>query len=177
MPASSTIATPSPAAGLMPVLRNRASRKRREAVGRNAAEAHDRAGLVERPAAAEHPLHQRRLRTGEHVADLALVLHRGAQRVLDAAAVERADRLELVERDRQLPAAALGDAPGQREHLLREARDVALGPDGRERRATAPSVPPRLVSMRTSGRTAASISRSHEAARPVWRSTDTSARA
>ena len=46
-------------------------------------QAHDRSGLVERPATAEHPLHQARLGPREHVADLPLVLHRGAQRVLD----------------------------------------------------------------------------------------------
>ena len=127
------MAAPSPAAGLMPVAAESRLEELREPIGGNAAEPHDRAGLVERPAAAEHALHQRRLRSGEHVADLALVLDRGAQRVLDAAAVERADRLELVERDRQLPAAALGDAAGQREHFLGEARHVALGPGRRER--------------------------------------------
>ena len=55
------------------------------------------------------------------------MLHRRAQRVLDRAAVEAGDRLELVERDDDLAAADLGEAGGEREDLLRQARDVALG--------------------------------------------------
>ena len=70
-----------------------------EDVGGNLLEAHHRARLVERPLRPDHLLHQARLRAGEHVADLALLLRRGSQRVLDAAAVEAVDRLELVERD------------------------------------------------------------------------------
>ena len=140
----------------MPVARNRASMNVGEAIGRNLLQPHHRAGLVERPARAEHPLHQRRLGAGEDVADLALVLHRGAQRVLDAAAVERADRLELVERDRHAPPlAASAMLPGQREHLLREPRDVAVAADGGERRPRAGRGPAASGSTRTSGRTRA----------------------
>ena len=117
----------------------------REAIGRNLLQAHHRSGLVERPALAEHPLHQRRFGAGEDVADLALLLHRGAQRVLDAAAVERRDGLELVERDRHPAAPGLGDPSRQREDLLREMRDVAIGPDrGKE---TEISAAPGLVGL------------------------------
>ena len=56
-----------------------------------------------------------------------------AQRVLDASAVEGPDRLELVERHRETAAADLGDAAGQREHLLGDARHVAVRADRRER--------------------------------------------
>ena len=95
--------------------------------GGNLLEPHHRPGLVERPLRADHLLHQARLGAGEHVADLALVLGGRAQRVLDAAAVEAVDRLELVERDDD-GALALGREPaGQREHLVGEAIDVAVG--------------------------------------------------
>ena len=57
------------------------------------------------------------------------MLDRGAQRVLDRAAVEAADRLELVERDDDLPPADLREARGQREHLLGEPGDVAFRSD------------------------------------------------
>ncbi len=106
-----------------------------EAVRWNLLKAHDGAGLVERAAPAEHPLHQRRFGSGEHVADLPLLLHGGAQRMLDlvharalsVSAVERPDRLELVERDGQAAAAGFGDAARQREDLLGEPRDIAIG--------------------------------------------------
>ena len=61
----------------------------REVVGVDLLETHHRPGLVERPPRPEHALHQRRLGSREHVADLALILDRGAERVLDGAAVER----------------------------------------------------------------------------------------
>ncbi len=106
-----------------------------ELVGRDLLEPHHRSGLVERPLRCEHPFHQARFGSGEHVADLALVLHRGAQRVLDRAAVEAGDRLELVERDDDLLLALGGQPGGQREHLLRQLRDVTVGPT---RRGTTP---------------------------------------
>ena len=40
------------------------------------------AGLVDRALRAQHPLHQRRFRSGEHVADLPLMLHGSAEGVL-----------------------------------------------------------------------------------------------
>ena len=89
-------------------------------------------GFVERPFRSEHPFHQAGLGAREHVADAALMLHGGAQRVLDAAAVESVDGLKLVERDDDAGLAQIAEAPGQREHLGREARDVAIGADGRE---------------------------------------------
>jgi len=52
-------------------------------IRRNAIEAQDRPRFVERPLAPEHALHQGRLGAGEDVPDLALLLDRGAQRVLD----------------------------------------------------------------------------------------------
>ena len=55
-----------------------------------------------------------------------------AQRVFDAAAVERGDALELVERDRHAAPTAFGDASGERKDLLGEVRDVAVGADGGE---------------------------------------------
>ena len=79
--------------------------------------------------ASEHPLHQRRLGAGEDVADRALILHRRAQRVLDAAAVEGGDGLELVERDRHALLARRGNAAGQREDFGGEPRGVARGAD------------------------------------------------
>ena len=109
MPARSTIAAPSPASGLMPGRGEARVDERGELVGGNLLEPHHRPGLVERPLRAEHPLHQARLGAGEDVADLALMLDRGAQRVLDRAAVEAADRLELVERDDDLAAARRGE--------------------------------------------------------------------
>ena len=103
-----------------------------EGLGRDLLQPHDGARLVERPLRAEHGLHQRGLRAGEDVADLALMLHRRAQRLFDAAAVEPADRLELVERDDDPAAAHVGEPGGEREHLGRETRDVACGADGGE---------------------------------------------
>ena len=99
----------------------------------NLLQPHDRARLVERPAPAEHPLHEARLGPGEDIPDLTLVLDGRAQRVLDASAVEGADRLELVERHGETAAARLGDAAGQREHLLGDARHVPVRADRRER--------------------------------------------
>ncbi len=94
--------------------------------GGNLVQAHHRAGLVERTAGTDHALHQARLRPGEHVADLALVLDRGAHRVLHRSAVEPGDRLELVERDDHVAPPRLGEPGRQGEHLLRQPRDVAL---------------------------------------------------
>ena len=104
-----------------------------ETIGRNLLQAHDGSGLVERPALAEHPLHQCRLGAREDVAHLPLLLHGGAERVLDAAAVERPDRLEFVERDRHPAPSGLGDAARKRKDLLGEVGHVAIGPHGGER--------------------------------------------
>ena len=119
--------------GLKPVGLEPGLDERGEAIGGNLLQAHDRSGFVERPALAEHAFHQRRLRAREHVAHLALLLHGGAERVLDAPAVEGRDPLKLVERDRHAPAPGLGDAAGQREDLLGEVGHVAIGADRRER--------------------------------------------
>ena len=91
-------------------------------------EPHHRPGLVEGPARPEHPLHQGRLGSGEHVADLALILHGGAQRVLDGAAIKGGDRLELVERDGKALLARLGDPARQGEHLGGDTGGIARGP-------------------------------------------------
>ena len=60
---------------------------------------------------------------------VSLMLHGGAQRVLDRAAVEAADRLKLVEGDDHRPASRVGEPRGKGEDLLREARDVAIRSD------------------------------------------------
>ncbi len=120
---------------LMPLLAKRASMNAANMSARNLLEPHHRAGLVERPPRADHLLHQARLGAGEDVADLALVLRRGAQRVLDAAAVEAVDGLELVERDDDRTLARGGEPAGQGEDLGGEAADVALA-SGRSGKAT-----------------------------------------
>jgi hypothetical protein len=147
-----------------------------EGLGRDLLQPHDGARFVERPLRAEHGLHQRGLRAGEDVAHLALVLHRGAQRLFDAAAVEAADRLELVERHDDPAAARVGETGGQREHLGREARDVARGADGGEGDRHA-EVPSGVDSMRTSGRVAPIASRSQLTALDQRVSADRMARA
>ena len=121
-----------PGLGLHPRLRKPRVDEGRELVGRDLLEPHDRAGLVERPPGSEHALHQARLGPGEYVADLALVLHRRAHRVLDQSAVEAGNGLELVERDDHLAAARLGESRRQREDFLRQPPDVAIRAHGRE---------------------------------------------
>ena len=106
--------------------------ERREFLGRDFFEAHHRAGFVERAPRRQHPLHQARLRSGEHVADVALMLHGRAHGVLDRAAIESGDRLEFIERDDELAAAGLGEASRKGEHVVGETRDVAVGADVRE---------------------------------------------
>ena len=125
----------------------------------------------------EHAFHQRRLGAREDVADRALVLDGRAQRVLDVAAVEGGDGLELVERDRQALLAGGGDSAGQREHFGRQPGGVARRPDrgegdgdaGARRAAGRRSV--------TSGRTASSSSCVQRRIRPTGVSAVTSARA
>jgi hypothetical protein len=117
------------------------------------AETYDRARLVERPARREHPLHQRRLGSREHVAHGPLFLHGGAKRVLDVAAVEGGDGLELVEGDGHPLAARRGDARRQREDLRRELRRVPRRPhcgkrDGKARLAGGLGVEPQLGAHR-----------------------------
>ena len=104
----------------------------RELVGGNLLEAHHGSGLVEGPLRGEHPLHQARLRPGEHVADRALVLDRGAQRVLHGSAVEAANCLKFVERHDDRAAPRVREAGRQREHFLGEPRDVAIRAGVRE---------------------------------------------
>ena len=70
----------------------------------------------------------------------------------------------------------LGDFAGQREDLLREVRDVAVG-SGRGERDGELAAPASSGSRRTSGRTPASISLSHDRARSSRVSADASARA
>ena len=138
----------------------------REAIGGNLLQPHDRAGLVEGPALAQHAFHQRRLRSGEDVADLALLLDRGAQRVLDAAAVERADAPGT----RRARSPCGGGAPRRSGRAARRPRCArcetsrSVRTEGNE---TAIWLRPRSSgSSRTSGLTPDSMSRSH-AARPV----------
>ena len=68
-------------------------------VGRNLLKSHDRPCLVEGTPRADHLLHQAGLGARKDVTDLSLLLRCRSQCVLDAAAVERLDRLELVERN------------------------------------------------------------------------------
>src|SRR5687768_17765997 len=60
---------------------------------------------------------------------LAKMLRRGAQRMLDAATVERVDRLELVQGDDDRSLPFRRNTSGQREQLVGQARDVALRSD------------------------------------------------
>ena len=128
------MAAPSPGSARCRSWRNALSMKAAKTSARNLLEPHHRAGLVERAARADHLLHQARLGAGEHVADLPLMLRRGAQRVLDAAAVEAVDRLELVERDDDRALALGGQPAGQREDLVGQPVDVARGRAPAERR-------------------------------------------
>ena len=115
-----------------------------EGLGGNPAEPHDGPGLVEGPLRADHLLHQARLGSREHVADLALLLHRGAQRLLDAAAVVGGDRLELVERDREPPVQPVGQPRRQREDVVGEPRGVLGRAHGGERHRHAAAGEPAL---------------------------------
>ena len=78
------------------------------------------------------------------------MLHGGAQRVLDAAAVERVDRLKLVERDDDARFAQIAEAAWQRKHLGRQARDVAVAAGARKRHRH-PHRPVESASSRSSG--------------------------
>src|SRR6185369_14540317 len=62
-----------------------------------------------------------------------LMLHRGTEGVLNAAAIERRNRLELVQRNRQLATARFCDAPRECEDFLRQPRDVPAGSGRRKR--------------------------------------------
>jgi hypothetical protein len=104
----------------------------REPVCRDFLQSRHRPGLVEGAAPAEHALHQARLGAREDIAGLPLVLDGGTERVLDAAAVERADRLKLVELDREPAAPRCRDSGRQCEDLLCEPRNIVLGSGGRE---------------------------------------------
>ena len=117
--------------------------------GWNLVEPHDGPRLVERPRAADHLFHQAGLRAGKDVADVPLMLNGGAHRVLDRPAIEAGDRLKLVECHDDLPPQRLGEPRRQREHFLREARDVAVGPrigeaDAHRRRPASCRVDPRV---------------------------------
>ena len=103
---------------------------------------HHRTGLVERPLRADHALHQRRLGPGEHVAHLrAGPARRRAATCSTRAAVERLDRLELVERDGQPLLAGGRDPCRQREHLGGQPGRVAGRAHGGEGRALKPASP------------------------------------
>ena len=91
------MAAPRPDLGADPALAELRLDEVRKDVGRNFLQAHHRPGFVERTPRADHLFHQARFRPGEYVADLALLLCRGPQCVLDAAAVEAIDGLKLVE--------------------------------------------------------------------------------
>ena len=122
-----------PVLGLHAGAREAGVDERRELVGGDLVEAHDRSGFVERSLRSEHAFHERRFGSREDVADVTLMLDGRAHRVLDRSAVELADGLKFVERDRDLPPARGGQARRQREDFLREAGDLAFAPDARER--------------------------------------------
>ena len=96
------------------------------------------------------------------------MLHGRAHGVLDAAAVEAANGLELVERDHDLPLAQLVQPLRQREDVGGQPGDVAVGADGRELHRHAHGAG-ESASSRSSGRAAPMASRSHARAfsRPV----------
>ena len=71
--------------------------------------------------------------------------------MLHRSAVEAGNRLEFVERHDDLAPAHFGEPCGKREHLLREAGDVAIGSDVRERHRQRG---PRLRSGQAVGRVA-----------------------
>ena len=96
-------------------------------------ESHDRPGLVEGPTRSDHLVHQARFRAGKDVAHLSLLLCRRPQRMLDRAAVEALDRLELVQGDHHGSLSLRGEPPGQGEDLVRQPVDVALRPGRRKR--------------------------------------------
>ena len=127
------MAAPRPDSGEKPERVNRVLDELGKEIGRDFAEPHHRPGFVEGPPRANHLLHQRRLGAGEDVADLPLLLHGGSERLLHAAAVETADRLELVEGDRQPAIEARGDPRRQDEDLLRQPGRVARRPDAGKR--------------------------------------------
>ena len=78
-----------------------------------------------------------------------------AQRVLDAAAVEGIDRLELVERDDDGALALRGEPAGQREDLVGQPIDVAVGRAPAETRREAARA--RRPSARSAPRAASSV--------------------
>jgi hypothetical protein len=90
-------------------------------VAGNSVQPDDRTSLVERAFRPEHSLHQARLRPGEHVADVSLMLDRRPQRVLHRSAIEAGNRLKLVEGHDDLAAAGARETRRQREHFLGEA--------------------------------------------------------
>ena len=130
-PASSTIASATPASGFMPVFTKRRSMKSANRVGEIFWSR--MTGPCRRTTGTNHLFHQTWLGAGEDVADLPLVLGCGAQRVLDAAAIEAVDRLELVERDHDCPLPLGGEFAGQREHFVGQTIEVASGRDLRKR--------------------------------------------
>src|SRR5262249_40936684 len=85
-----------------------------------------RPGFVKRPFWPEHTFHEARLRTGEDVADVALMLDGGPHRMFDRSAVEAGDRLEFVEGDDDRSPADFGEPAGQGEDLLGEPGNLPL---------------------------------------------------
>src|SRR5262252_612137 len=75
--------------------------------GRDLFEKDRRAGLVKRAAGREHLGHDRRLRSGKHIADVALLLDFITQDTFDGLAAEHLNLLELIEADRHAETAVL----------------------------------------------------------------------
>ena len=177
MPARSTIAAPSPASARIPLFPNLRFDEPGENVRGDLLKTHHRPGFVERPLRADHLFHQARLGAGENVADLTLLLGGRSQRVLDAAAVEGIDRLELVQRDDNGAFLFRSESAGQREDLVRQAIDVAVVLDEWEGHGEATGASRVGVVSRTSGRVELITFVSQPRARSQRVSTAASARA
>src|ERR1041385_1242681 len=126
------IASARPGSGLMPVLKASVDEVGEERA-RNLVQSQNRSGLVERAPRSDHLFHQARFGSREYIPDLALMLRGGAQRMLDAAAVEAVDRLKLVECDDHRALALGGELARKREDVIGEAIDIARRRRMRER--------------------------------------------
>jgi hypothetical protein len=84
----------------------------------DALEEHDGSGFVEGSPWCQHRFDERGLGSGEHVADLSLLLHGIAQGAFDGLPVEVGHLLKFIQRDREPKSAVLRDLGGQAEHLL-----------------------------------------------------------
>ena len=128
--------------------------------GGNLLQPHHRPRLVERTLRPEHGLHQRRLGAGKDIAHLALVLHGGTQGLFDAATVESADGLELVERDDD-PAARASASRAGNAKISGARRETSLAERTAGKATATAETPSGAVSSRTSGLVAPIASRSH----------------